>query len=363
MDKIYMKMALELAQKGGGKVNPNPLVGAIILKEDRIIGQGYHEFYGGPHAEINAFNSVEEDTEGCTMYVTLEPCSHFGKTPPCVNEIIRRKIKRVVIGMMDPNPLVSGRGIRKLRENGIEVEVGVLEEECKKINEVFIKYVTTKEPFVIMKSAMTLDGKTASFTGNSKWITGEAARENVHKLRGQVSCIMVGIGTVIADNPMLTCRLKEGKNPIRVIVDSSLRIPLDCNVVKLGEDEKNLTIVATTERADKRKIEQLREHKIDVLVLPEKDKEVDLRFLMKELGKMGIDSVLLEGGATLNYSAITDGIVDKVQFYVAPKIIGGSCGKSPVGGKGIPLVDDAIKIYNMNTSFIGEDILIEAYVR
>lgn len=363
MDKIYMEMALELAKKGAGRVNPNPLVGAIILKNDRIVGKGYHEFYGGPHAEINAFNSVKEDTEGCTMYVTLEPCSHFGKTPPCVNEIIKRKIKRVVIGIMDPNPLVSGRGIRKLRENGIEVEVGVLEEQCKKINEVFIKYVTTKEPFVIMKAAMTLDGKIASVTGNSKWITGEVARKNVHDLRGKVSGIMVGIGTVLADNPMLTCRLEEGKNPVRIIVDSLLRIPLDCNVIKLGIKEKNSTIIATTEKADKSKIQQLRELGINILVVSQKNHKVDLKILIKELGNMGIDSILLEGGASLNYSAITESIVDKVQFYIAPKIIGGNCSKSPIGGKGISLVSDAIKICNVSTSFIGEDILVEGYVR
>ncbi len=361
MNELYMKRALELAKKGEGKVSPNPMVGAVIVKDERIIGEGYHMRYGGPHAEVNAFSSATENVEGATIYVTLEPCCHFGKTPPCVNAIIDNKISKVVVGALDPNPLVAGKGIKILREHGIEVITGVLEEECIKINEIFMNYILTKKPFVIMKSAMTLDGKIATYTGNSKWITGEEARKEVHKLRNRVSAIMVGIGTILTDNPELTCRIEDGNSPKRIIVDSMLRIPIDAKVINLKDEV--LTIVATTIKADEQKIQLLRSKGIEVLVIEEHNSRVDLQKLMTRLGEMKIDSILLEGGATLNYSALEEGIVDKVQFYIAPKLIGGENSKTPVGGVGIPLMDNAFKVFKLSVSTIGDDIFLEGYIQ
>ena len=242
-----MNIALQLAKKGKGKVNPNPLVGAIIVRDGVILGRGYHKEYGKAHAEVNAFLDAKEDITGATMYVTLEPCSHYGKTPPCVERIIENKISRVVIGMIDPNPLVAGKGIEKLKKSGITVTVGVLEEECRKLNEVFIKYITKNEPFVVLKTAMSLDGKIATSRGESKWITGEKARNEVHNLRNELEAIMVGVDTVIIDNPELTCRLENGRNPIRIIVDSTLKIPLNSKVLKNQDEAK--TIVATKKEA------------------------------------------------------------------------------------------------------------------
>ena len=242
MDKIYMQRALELAELGAGFVQPNPLVGAVIVRDGRIISEGYHHFYGGPHAEIDAFNNAKEDVTGATMYVTLEPCSHFGKTPPCSHAIVEKGITRVVVGILDPNPLVAGKGIEYLQKAGIEVECGVLQEEAKRQNEAFLKYITKKEPYVIMKAAMTLDGKIASHTLSSKWVTGEIARDYVHELRHRVSGIMVGVGTVLADDPSLTTRRCHGagKDPIRIVVDSFARIPETARMLNQSSDRKSV---------------------------------------------------------------------------------------------------------------------------
>lgn len=361
MDETYMKLALELAGKGRGKVAPNPMVGAIIVKNGKIIGQGYHKVYGEAHAEVNAFKDATEEVRGATMYVTLEPCSHYGKTPPCADRIVEEKIGKVVIGSLDPNPIVAGNGCKKLIDAGIEVVTGVLEEECKKLNEVFMKYITTKMPFVIMKSAMSLDGKIATPTGESKWITGETARKAVHEFRNEVSAIMVGVDTIIKDNPELTCRIENGKNPIRIVVDSKLRIPIHSKVIE--EIEKANTIIATTEKADNEKISLLKKLGITILICSIKEGRVDLKDLMVKLGELKIDSILLEGGATLNYSALEQGIVDKVQIYIAPKIIGGEDSKTPVGGKGIDSLKHAFKVRNLTYSFLGEDILLEGYIK
>ena len=361
MDENYMELALELAKKGMGKVNPNPMVGAIIVKNGKIIGQGYHEVYGQAHAEVNAFNSVIEDADGATMYVTLEPCSHYGKTPPCVDKIIENKISRVIVGSVDPNSVVSGKGIKKLRDAGIEVITGVLEDECKKLNEVFMKYIVSKEPFVILKSAMSLDGKIATSKGESKWITGEKARMEVHKLRNEVSAIMVGVNTIIKDNPQLTCRLENGRNPIRIVVDSTLRIPIESKVISDIDEAK--TIIATTDKANSDKILELTNAGVTVLIIKSKDGRVDLQELMIKLGKLNIDSILLEGGGTLNFSALEQGIVDKIQIYISPKIIGGEKSKTPVGGNGIELLKDAFKIQGLTSRCVGEDILIEGYIK
>lgn len=356
-----MKLAIKLAINGVGKVNPNPLVGAVIVKDEEIIGQGYHECCGKEHAEVNAFKSLAKDAEGATLYVTLEPCSHYGKTPPCVDEIIKNKIVKVVIGMVDINPLVSGRSVNKLRDAGIEVIVGILEEECKKINEVFIKYITKKKPFVVLKSAMSLDGKIATSSGESKWITGEGSRIEVHNLRNKLSSIMVGVNTIIKDNPELTCRVSGGRNPIRIVVDSKLRIPMESKVIV--EINKSKTIIATTEVANNNKILELERLGVKVIVIKSKKGKVDLQELMVELGRLNIDGVLLEGGAELNFSALKENIVDKIQVYISPKIIGGERSKTPVGGNGIEVLSNAFKVENMASRFIGEDILIEGYLK
>lgn len=363
MDIKYMKRAMELAQRGIGYTKPNPLVGAVIVKDGRIIGEGYHQIYGGNHAEINAFLSAKEDVNGATMYVTLEPCSHFGKTPPCANAIVQKGIKKVVIGLMDPNPLVAGRGIEILKSNGIEVITGILEDEGKKLNEIFLKYITTKLPFVILKTAMTLDGKLATVTGDSKWITNEQSRQYVHELRHRVSGIMVGIGTVLTDNPELTTRLKggEGVDPVRIIVDTTAKISLAAKVLNLASKAK--TIIATTEKADKERLKDITNKGADIIVTPLKNNKVDLDYLMRQLGQKGIDSVLLEGGAALNFSALKEGIVDKVVMFIAPKIIGGSSAKTPVGGEGVSYMKDAMLLDDIQVLRFQEDIMIEGYIR
>ncbi len=360
MDNFYMELALKEAEKGKGKVNPNPLVGAVIVKNNEIIGIGHHEVYGGPHAEINAFNNATSSVEGATMYVTLEPCSHYGKTPPCADKIIEKKLSRVVIGTKDPNELVAGKGVKKLLDAGIEVTIGVLEEECKKINEVFIRYITTKRPFVVLKVGMSLDGKICTSSGESKWITSEKSRENVHLLRNELKGIMVGVNTVIKDNPKLTCRIENARNPVRIIVDSTLRIPLDSYVVESAREIK--TIIGTTEKADINALKFLEAKGVTIIKTESINGKVNLDELLMKLGELSIDSILLEGGAKLNYSALESGIVQKVLFYISPKIIGGDTSKTPVGGSGIDKLKDAFKIKKLSFKAIDEDILIEGYL-
>ncbi|WP_148229435.1 bifunctional diaminohydroxyphosphoribosylaminopyrimidine deaminase/5-amino-6-(5-phosphoribosylamino)uracil reductase RibD [Carnobacterium sp. 17-4] len=355
-----MRMALDLARKGKGWTTPNPLVGAVIVKGGRVIGQGYHQKYGQPHAEVNAIVSAKKDVTGATLYVTLEPCSHFGKTPPCSDLLIDKNIKRVVVGTLDPNPLVAGKGIERLRSNGIEVVTGVLEEESQKLNEIFIKYIVTKEPFVVMKNAMSLDGKIATVTGESQWISGESSRKQVHSLRHELAGIMVGIETIIKDDPQLTSRTLNSRNPIRIVVDSQLRIPIASKV--LTQQDKAKTIVATTKRANNEKLETLKQMGIEVIVTKEKYGRVDLQELMKVVGAKGIDSILLEGGATLNFSALEEGIVDKIQSYIAPKIIGGKEAKTAVEGAGVHSLKSAFQIDRMTPVMVGEDLFVEGYI-
>ncbi len=356
-----MYKALELAESGRGHVNPNPMVGAVIVKEGKIIGFGAHEQYGGPHAEINALEHSTEDVAGSTLYVTLEPCSHFGKTPPCVDKIIEKGIKKVIIAMEDPNPLVSGRGIGKLKEKGIEVVSGVLRKESERLNEIFIKYITTGLPFCILKTAMSLDGKIAAYTGDSKWITNELSREYVHQLRHQSSAVMVGIETVLKDDPFLTVRLdkKNTKNPVRVIVDTKGRIPADSKV--LNCDETTKTIVATTKLAPDEKIKVIEDKGAIILFTPIKNNQVDLSFLIRALGKRKIDSVLIEGGSTLNAGMLKEGLIDKIIAFIAPKIIGGIDAPTPVGGEGFPRIKDCIMLDRMEILRFKEDLMIEAY--
>jgi len=355
----YMKTALELAKKGEGKVNPNPMVGAVIVKNGRIISTGYHEKYGEFHAERNAILNCKEDMTNAEMYVTLEPCCHYGKTPPCTEIIIKSGIKKVIIGCTDDNPLVENKGIKILRENKIEVITGVLEKECRKLNEIFFHYIKTKMPFVIMKYAMTADGKITAADGKQKRITGEESLINVHKTRNRVSGIMVGIGTVLSDDPLLTCRIENGINPARIICDSHLRIPLESNIVKTAASVP--TIIASGKNYDTNKKKFL--ENLGLSVTETDSDKTDLKALMKILGEKGIDSILLEGGETLNYSALKSKTVNKIQAYIAPKIFGGTSAKTPVGGAGFLAENEGYMLKTENVQPMGQDILIEYIVR
>ncbi len=359
-DSEYMHEALKLAEKGMGFVNPNPMVGAVIVKDGRIIGKGWHRQYGGLHAERNAFADCTEDCAGASLYVTLEPCCHHGKTPPCTEAVIEHRIGRVIIGSADPNPLVAGKGVKILREHGIEVTEGVLKEECDSLNEIFMHYITANTPFVTMKYAMTMDGKIACYTGESKWITGEAARRQVQLDRLRHSAIMVGVGTVIADDPMLTCRTENGRNPVRIICDTHLRIPEDCNIVKTAKEIP--TIIAVCD-AEPKKAERLAGAGCEILKVGEADGHTDLQQLMKIAGDRKIDSILLEGGGELNWSALQAGIVSKVQTYIAPKLFGGAGAKSPLSGQGVSSPDKAFMLTDSRVRRLGEDFLIESRVK
>ena len=357
LDEKYMKKAIKLAKLGEGNVAPNPLVGCVIVKDNKIIGKGYHEKYGELHAERNALNDCKESPKGATLYVNLEPCCHQGKTPPCTEAIIEAGIGRVVVGTKDPNPAVSGKGIKALEKAGIKVTVGVLEEKCVNLNDIFFSYIKTRRPFVAIKYAMTLDGKIATFVGDSKWITGEKAREHVHKLRNKYSAIMVGVNTVIADNPMLNCRIEGGVDPVRVVCDSNLRIPIDSKIVKTAKDIR--TIVVTT-RSEASKIELLLNNKVEVLITS--GKTVNINEVLDYLGKSNIDSLLVEGGSILQSSFIREKLVDKVYAYIAPKLVGGERPFSPVSCKGIEKMCEAIRLETYKMIQIDDDILIKGRV-
>lgn len=358
MDIKYMKRAIELAKKGKGYTNPNPMVGAVIVKDGQIIGEGYHEKYGKFHAEVNAFNNCNVNSEGATMYVTLEPCAHHGNTPPCAERIVAEKIKKVVIGLVDPNPLVNHKGIQILEDAGIEVITGVLAEDIKEMNEIFYHFIQHKTPYVIMKTAMSIDGKIATKTGDSKWISNEKARYFGHELRHEVSGILVGINTVLADDPLLTTRLKDkkGKDPHRIILDSNLRIPLDSKILNLNSDAK--TFIATTEKASKEKITKLESLGVIVISTHSVNSQVDLNALMKILGGYNIDSLLIEGGGTVNFSFLKNNLVHKIYTFIAPMIIGGSEAKTPVSGEGISFISEAIHLSSFETQLIDNNILI-----
>lgn len=356
-DCDYMRRAIELAKKARGWTNPNPMVGAVIVKDGVIVGEGFHRLCGELHAERNAFASLKNpsDTIGATIYVTLEPCCHHGRTPPCTEAIIEHKIKRVVIGSRDPNPLVSGKGAKLLREHGIEVEEDYLREECDAINPIFFHYITTKTPYVTVKYAMTMDGKIATKTGASKWITGEESRNEVQKMRHNHMAIMAGIGTVIADDPMLNVRVDGLKSPIRIICDSNLRIDLNSQIVNTADKFKTLVICA---KENTEKIEALEAKNVQVVCLPDSNGQVNLTKLMKHLGEMQIDSVFVEGGAILNDSLFRLGLVNRVEAFVAPKVFGGEKAKSPVEGEGIAIVDEAKHFSLSEVKRIGQDVLL-----
>ena len=360
-DIANMRRALNLARQAAGRTSPNPMVGAIVVKDGKVVGEGCHLCAGTPHAEVHALAAAGEAARGATVYVTLEPCCHHGRTGPCADALINAGVKKVVAAMTDPNPKVAGGGLARLRAAGIEVVEGVLAAEAALLNEAFIKWVSTEMPFGLMKTAMTLDGKIATRTGQSRWITGEAARAMVHRLRDQCDAILVGVGTVMADDPELTARLPsgDGKNPLRVIVDSAARTPLTARVVA---DGKAPTLFAVAEEAPADRLQALRAAGCEVLPLPRGRTGVDLRLLWQALGQRNITSVLLEGGATINAAALAAGVVDKIHAFIAPKVIGGVNAPGPVGGEGPPDLAGAVLLEELACAQVGEDILITAYV-
>ena len=359
-DREYMQRAIELAEKARGFTNPNPMVGAVIVKDGRIIGEGYHRKCGELHAERNAFAALTESAEGATIYVTLEPCCHYGKTPPCTEAIMEHKIKRVVIGSRDPNPLVSGKGAAILREHGILVEEDFMRDACDALNPVFFHYITKKLPYVVTKYAMTADGKIATKTGASKWITEEAARQKVQYMRHCYMGIMAGIGTVLADDPMLNVRVDGWKSPVRIICESRLRIPLDSQIVKTAGEIRTIVAYAA---ANAKKEQSLQEAQVETVHVPDGEGHVDLVKLMQYLGEQGIDSVLVEGGGTLCDGMLRAGLVSRMVVFVAPKIFGGAAAKSPVEGIGIDEVAEAAMLTLENIEKIGEDVLLSYKVR
>jgi diaminohydroxyphosphoribosylaminopyrimidine deaminase / 5-amino-6-(5-phosphoribosylamino)uracil reductase len=358
-DHYFMRMALDLAASAKGRTNPNPIVGAILVKDGVIVGSGLHRKAGEPHAEVHAFRMAGEHAKGATLYVTLEPCSHFGKTPPCANLVKESEVSRVVVAMQDPNPQVAGRGIGLLRDAGIEVEVGVLEKEARLLNERFIHNMVTRTPFVISKVAMTLDGKIAAYNGHSKWITGEASRHNVHLLRNEVDAILVGIGTVLADDPMLTTRLETGgKNPIRIVLDSDLKTPLEAKITDTSEAK---TWIVAKEGANLEKAQAFEEKGIEIIYVPKTDSGQDLSVLLNTLYEKGITDLLVEGGSKINGSFLRAGLIDKFSVYVAPKILGGRDSLTPFTGENVESMDAALDVTIHSVETFGEDILITAY--
>lgn len=378
----YMELALQLAEKWRGKTSPNPMVGAVVVKDGEIVGKGAHEKAGEPHAEVHALNSASERAKGSTLYVTLEPCSHYGKTPPCTEKIIACGVKKVVAAMEDPNPLVAGRGLARLKEAGIEVEVGMCEAEARRLNEVFLKFITTKKPYVILKAAASLDGKIATGTGDSKWITNELARQKVHEIRNQVDGVIVGRGTLLSDNPRLNVRLSEEvrpRDPQKIILTSKLEIDptvlANLEVFQLSK-EKPLMVVGIKDECSERRVDEFRQMGVDVLLIPRKDDAItrngtatnsenpilDLEALLTELGQRGLTSLLLEGGSGVYTQFLQAGLVDKVYLFQAPILLGAE-GLTWTGDLGVERVTEAIRLYDIRYEILQDNWLIEGYTR
>lgn len=367
LDRKFMQRALTLAAKANGMTNPNPMVGAVIVKNNKIIAEGFHEKPGTPHAEAIAIAEAGKKAINASLYVTLEPCCHSDKrTPPCTRTIINARIKKVIIAMKDPNPKVLGKGIDELKKNGIEVRLGILEEKAKRLNEAYIKYITTGKPFVILKVAMTLDGKIATPQGDSKWITSEKARTFVHKMRNNVDAVMTAVGTVKADNPQLTVRLYKNrnmKNPARIVIDPDLETPVDFKIFDIPPETILVTRVISHHVAAQvisEKMKILSEKGVQILEY--EGTKVDLQWLMKRLGDKGICSLMIEGGSSFSGSCLNDGIVDKVVFFIAPKILGGKDSIPAVGGDNLRSLSDALKIDSLKINRLGNDIMIEGYI-
>jgi diaminohydroxyphosphoribosylaminopyrimidine deaminase/5-amino-6-(5-phosphoribosylamino)uracil reductase len=358
-DERWMRRAVRLAEKGRGRTSPNPMVGAVLVKDGQVIGEGYHAKAGESHAEIVALRRAGDEAKGATLYLNLEPCIHYGKTPPCAPAVIEAGVSRVVVGMADPNPRVKGRGVASLMQAGLDVKVGILERECQKLNEAFCKYILYQVPFVILKVASTLDGKVATRNGESKWITGEVSRRFVHRIRDQVDGIIVGIGTVLKDDPMLTARIRGGRDPFRIVLDSRLRIPENSKVIELSPSK---AIIATTERAAQRKIDSLEKKGVRVLIFGSKMGKVDLKPCLSKLGDMGMMSLLVEGGSQVNGSFLDEGLVDKILLFLSPKLLGDSLAPGIFGGEGARQLRDAFSMTKLKMRRMGEDILFEGYL-
>lgn len=357
MDIKYMERALELAVLGEGAVNPNPLVGAVVVKDNKIVGEGYHKKFGGPHAEVFALEMAGENACGADIYVTLEPCSHYGKTPPCAKKIIEMGIKRCFIASLDPNPLVAGRGIKMLREAGIEVITGVMEKEALELNRVFMKYISEKKSYLFLKCAITLDGKIATKTGSSKWITNEFSREKVQKLRNKYLGIMVGINTILKDNPSLNCRMENGRNPFRIVIDPKVQIPLESNILNF-EDKKNIIITSVINK-DSEKVKKILEKDVKFIFLEGEDFKID--DILKETAKLGIDGILLEGGSFLISKAFKEKEIDGGEIFIAPKILGDNSAIPFIQGFDIENIADGILLENVKFNSYGNNISIEFY--
>jgi len=362
-DRIWMQRALELAARARGRTSPNPMVGAVLVRDNQLVGEGFHAYAGSDHAEVAALRAAGPAAQGATLYVSLEPCCHYGRTPPCVEQILQAGVRRVVAACEDPNPAVSGKGIAALRAAGLLVDVGVLTEEAARLNEAFFTHVRTGRPFVTLKVAASLDGKIATRTGDSRWITGESARRRVHELRNQVDAVLVGIGTVLRDDPLLTTRLgiADQRDPIRVIVDNLARLPLRAKVVNRASTAP--TILAVSRMAPRTKLEALQQEGIQVIVVESSPRRVSLDRLTEALGKRGILSVMIEGGAEINASALREGVVDKVLVFLAPILIGGKSTPTAVGGEGIETLSQALHLRDVRIERFDGDILVEGYIR
>jgi diaminohydroxyphosphoribosylaminopyrimidine deaminase/5-amino-6-(5-phosphoribosylamino)uracil reductase len=362
IDRRHMRRALELAARARGHTSPNPMVGAVLVRDGAVIGEGLHAFAGSDHAEAIALREAEGDAAGATLYVNLEPCCHYGRTPPCADQIVRAGIRRVVASCEDPNPAVRGKGFAALRAAGIQVDVGLCAEEARRLNEAFFSFIRLGRPFGILKAAASLDGKISTRTGDSRWITGESARQHVHHLRNEVDAVLVGIGTVLRDDPLLTTRLgiPDQRDPTRVIVDNLARLPLRAKVINRSSTAP--TILAVSETAPRSRLEALEREGVQIIVVPGSPRRVSLRNLMEALGKLGFLSVMIEGGAEINASALREGVVDKVLLYLAPILIGGKAAPTAVGGDGIELLEQAIRLRDVRIERFAEDILIEGYL-
>lgn len=358
-ERKYMEKAIELAKLGIGKVNPNPLVGAVVVKNGEIIGEGWHRNYGGPHAEVHALEMAGTDAKDATLYVTLEPCSHFGKTPPCARKIIESGIKKCVVAILDPNPLVAGQGMEYLKEAGIEVEVGLLEKEAFEINRVFFKYIKEKIPFLFLKCGITLDGKIATRTGNSKWITNEISRKKVQELRTKYMAIMVGINTVMEDNPSLDSRIESSRNPYRIVIDPELKIKKDAKILQFQDNKAIIITAAKNKETYSEKIENLEKMGTKLIYL--EGKEFYIKDILKEIGKLQIDSVILEGGSYLISKAFKENIIDGGEIFIAPKIVGDNEAISFVQGFDFDNINDIFKLPNPKFNCYGDNISVEFY--
>lgn len=357
-----MKIALDLAKKGEGLTSPNPMVGAVIVKEGKVVGTGFHKALGEAHAEVAAIDEAGASAKGATLYVTLEPCNHTGRTPPCTGKIVDANISRVVAAMKDPNPDVKGGGIDYLKQHGIDIVLGVCKDKAKKLNEAFIKYVGTKRPFVIIKCAATLDGRIATKTGDSRWVSGKESRAFVHRLRHAADAIMIGINTVKQDDPSLTTRLNDlkGHDPFRIILDTHLAISENAKVLRLNSASD--TIIVTGNSISEKKKAQIENKRIRIIKSPVKDGLIDLDSLMDRLGDFGITSVLIEGGSRVIAKALDEKIVDKIIFFYAPKIMGGDDGVPVCKGQGPDLMNDCIPVKDINVRRFGDDVMIEGYI-